>query len=133
MLRRYRHRRRWIAFVAVFGLLFQQLAMASYVCPHATGATPSALAGSASTIGEMPPCHGPAATDQARCHQHCHPDATSVDHAPALVVPPAMLPATTWQRGFALAHASLASDSSSELIARAGAPPLTIQYCTFQI
>src|SRR5512142_1239329 len=100
--------------------------MAAYVCPL------DQAAAMASADARMPPCHSPATPDKARCHQHCHPLVQSDDHAPLLSIPPAALPATTWLRhpratGQHHVFAALAVD------ARAAAPPLSIQYCTFQI
>lgn len=122
------HRRhRWIALLALLGLLFQQVAMATYVCPQVDAAIQVQAADRA------PPCHEPDATDQVRCHQHCHPAATSTDHAPPLVVPAALLPATTWLRIAPAEIRGLAASAPYSISAREQPPPLTIQHCTFQI
>ena len=122
--------RRWIALIALFGLLFQQLAMASYLCPlEQTPARPH----HAST--KQPPCHAPAtppADDAVRCAQHCSPVTPSADHAPSPTVP-ALLPATTWQPALVLACFAPRGHVASEIRARATSPPLTIRDCTFQI
>ena len=115
--------------IALLGLLFQQLAMAAYVCPIDQGE----LAVADAEQSTMPPCHSPESSDRARCQQHCHPLTPSFDQAPALTVPPALLPTTTW-----LATPAQPTDwaeryAASDLIARATAPPLNIQHCTFQI
>ena len=124
-----RHRRhRWIALLALFGLLFQQLAMASYVCPQERGAQATL-----ETTAKVPPCHVDVATDKARCQQHCFPQPPSHDLPPMPTVP-AMLPATTWLHE--PGDRSLGRDGAcgaSPLAAWPTAPPLTIQYCTFQI
>jgi hypothetical protein len=125
--RRLRHRR-WIALLALLGLLFQQLAMAAYVCPIDVRA-----ALSAPTADELPPCHQPQNADKARCHAHCHPLTPSADHAPAPTVPAALLPATPWLRGAARQSAGCDLVVAREVTARATAPPLTVQHCTFQI
>ena len=124
---RYRRHRRWIALFALIGLLFQQFAMAAYACPREIAAATAQL------TTAVPPCHTPDTADQARCHEHCHPTTASADHTPALSVPPALLPATTWSR--ALARAVTLDPASPEypLRARAQPPPLSIQHCTFQI
>lgn len=116
-------RRRWIALVALLGLLYQQLAMAAYVCPMEVGSRPTVEA----------PCHQPDTTDKVRCETHCHPVTTSPDRAPAPTVPPALLPATTWWRAPIEAvwrHAWLVR---FDVPVCAASPPLTVQYCTFQI
>lgn len=127
MLFRRRHHR-WIALVALFGLLFQQWAMATYVCPN--------QGEGASTISAMSPmagCQPPDAPDKTRCQQHCHPLAQTSDHASAPTVPPALLPATTWSREFHATNIRVLNRRARDVYARATAPPLTIQHCTFQI
>lgn len=122
-----RRHRRLIALIALFGLLFQQFAMAGYACPlDASGS--AAIA----TASQMPPCHSPNSPDKARCHEHCHPLVQSADHAPMPSVPAAMLPATTWLRG-PIAQSDFYDFAVCAVEARATAPPLTIQHCTFQI
>ena len=123
-----RHRRyRWLALVAIFGLLFQQLAMAAYVCPLERDATAGMDAAA------NPPCHQAGTTDKARCHQHCHPQTTSPDHSPPLTVPPAILPPTTWQRAMARQDQGDRVAFHREITAWATAPPITVRHCTFQI
>lgn len=124
--RRRRHRP-WIALIALFGLLFQQLAMAAYSCPLDRDATTAAAAAS------NPPCHQPNTTDKARCHEHCHPLTSSSDHSSPPTVPPAILPPTTWDRTASWQVVTRWSDIDREVVARATAPPLNIQHCTFQI
>ncbi|WP_133818033.1 hypothetical protein [Tahibacter aquaticus] len=124
---RYRRHRRWIALFALIGLLFQQFAMAAYVCPQEIATA------TAQVVAEMPPCHTPDTSDQARCHEHCHPTTASADHAPALTVPPAFLPATTWSRELACTAALDQASPEYPLRVRAQPPPLSIQHCTFQI
>ncbi len=125
---RHRHRhRRWIALFALLGMLFQQLAMASYACPME-----SDRFGSAAMVAPAAPCHACADVDKARCQQHCFPQQPTGDHPPMPTVP-ALLPATTWlvQPDECLGSACGASDS--HVAARATAPPLTVQHCTFQL
>lgn len=126
--RRLRHRR-WIALIALLGLLFQQLSMAAYVCPIEVKAATLVAA----STDELPPCHQPQTSDKARCHAHCHPVAPSSDHAPTPTVPAALLPATTWLRSAAWQPDACDLAFTREVTARAAAPPLTIQHCTFQI
>ncbi|WP_313920756.1 hypothetical protein [Tahibacter sp.] len=124
---RYRRHRRWIALFALIGLLFQQFAMAAYLCPQEIAVA------TAQATAETPPCHTPDTADQARCHEHCHPTTPSSDHAPALTVPPALLPATTWSREYV--RPALPDDATQAYAhrARGQPPPLSIQHCTFQI
>ena len=123
-----RRHRRWIALIALLGLVFQQLAMAAYACPVEGGGAASAA------TSQLPPCHLPDTTDKSRCHQHCHPLAQTSDHASAPTVPPALLPPTTWLRAAAFIAADRNAESNAcSIDARSTAPPLTIRYCTFQI
>lgn len=123
-----RRHRQWVALIALIGLLFQQLAMASYACPVDTGDMAAAVA------SQMPPCHSPDTADKSRCHQHCHPLAQTSDHGSAPTVPPALLPPTTWLRAAAFIAADRNAESDAcSIDARSTAPPLTIRYCTFQI
>lgn len=123
-----RHRcRRFIALIALFGLLFQQLAMAAYNCPlESSGGSDNAAVASTT-----PPCHSPSATDKARCHQHCHPIAQKSGHEiPSM--PPALLPLATWPHEFSIGRLT-AHAVARGIDARAAALRLMIQYCTFQI
>jgi hypothetical protein len=120
-----RHRR-WIALIALLSLLFQQVAMASYVCPNESGSP-----GGISTTAKLPPCHAGVATDKARCDQHCSTLPPSSDHPPMPTVP-ALLPLTVWLQ---IPQAACMAErvNSASVDARSTAPPLTIQHCTFQI
>ena len=117
-----------VALVALFGLLFQQVAMAAYVCPIEIQ---YGVAAAVST--ELPPCHRQDNADRARCHEHCHPLTASSDHASIPTVPMALLPATTWFRQIARDSTTSCDAVVAEVLARAGAPPLTVRDCTFQL
>jgi len=123
-----RRHRRLIALIALFGLLFQQIAMAAYACPLDG---PDRVAVEAAS-SQSSPCHSPSSLDRARCHEHCHPLAQSADHAQPPSVPAAIVPATTWLRE-PLAQFVPCDFAAYEIEARATAPPLTIQHCTFQV
>jgi hypothetical protein len=127
MFRRHRHRR-WVAFLALVGLLFQQLAMATYLCPQEMAALAVPVVADSTDV--MSPCHASATADPARCHEHCHPSTASVDHAPPPSVPSAWLPVTTWMRDGSRMDRTHWTHRWS---VREQPPPLTIQHCTFQI
>ena len=126
LFRRRRHRR-CIALIALLGLLFQQLAMAAYVCPMDSGIAGDVAAASSP---QHLPCHPDAAADQVRCHQHCHPITPSPDHHPPLTVPAALI-VVDWPTPVAASSAS--GPLARVLSARSTAPPLTVLHCTFQI
>jgi hypothetical protein len=118
--------RRFIALLALLGLLFQQVVKATYACPLGQSGDPMSASSS-------PPCHQSGAADRVRCHTHCHPLQASSDHPPNPTVPAAILPPTTWLRAAARRSDSVHQNFRRDVIARATAPPLTIQHCTFQI
>lgn len=128
-----RHRRpsRWTALIALFCLLFQQAAMATYLCPMKLAA-----AQAAAQTDEHAHCRSTAVVDRddpARCQQHCHPVNVSADHAAAPTVPVA-LAAESWAVAAALRTTPASAEGCYRAIEpHAAAPPLTVQYCTFQI
>jgi len=122
-------RRRWIALLALVGLLFQQFAMAAYVCPLDM----QRIATATHAVDALPPCRTPESTDRARCEQHCHPVMPSLDHPAVPDVPPALAPAM-----FASAPGCLGSAAAPGLFApsvppHSTAPPVRVRYCSFQI
>jgi hypothetical protein len=124
----------YIALIALFGLLFQQIAMATYRCPiEQSGQTPAQQ----SPAAQQAPCHSADPTDDAadpaRCAQHCHPVTASVDNAAPLTVPPGLL-TEAWALPLALRSVAVAKGISRTPISpHTTAPPLTVQHCTFQI
>lgn len=118
-----RRRRRLIVLFATFALVFQQLAMAAYVCAREAAAQMSPVA---------PACHTDVDTDRSRCHEHCHPTSATADHGSAPTVPPCLVPAHV-----RIVAASLpinaTSTSNASFHRWATAPPLNVQYCTRQI
>lgn len=126
MFRCYRHRR-VIVFVALFGLLFQHLAMAAYWCPQVDQELQALL------LEDSGPqaCHEDVAVDKARCHEHCHPTVPSADHVSALSVPsllPCLLSDCTPQVA-TFRHGTGLQDPAD----RAHPPPVSIGFCSFQI
>lgn len=124
-----RRRRRWIALFALLGLLFQQFAMATYLCPQVAAALASADA--------PPPCHAQDraahdASDPGRCREHCSPTSGKVDQAPALTVPPALVPATAWEIAPPRIVPSADRDHAQRL-GNAHPPPLNVRFCSYQI
>ena len=117
-------RRLRIALVAIVCLLFQQVAMAAYLCPQEQAPTQAAASACAS-MGMAQ-----AKTNPALCQKHCAPDfTTAAGHfapsVPALALPPlqfALLaaPAT---------HAIVASD-----VPLSGTdPPPRLRFCSLLI
>jgi hypothetical protein len=124
MFLRYRHRR-WIALFALMALLFQQLAMASYLCPQEQSSRSVA-------VEAVAPCHASKLVETPLCHEHCYPTAASPDHTPVVNIAAALLPVTVWVRECAGSTGNR-MQALAVLIDRVHPPPLTIRHCSFQI
>lgn len=79
-----RNRRRYAALLALFGLLFQQAAIAAYACAM-TGPPPVAesMPGDCGAMAMEAVVESPAV-----CAKHCAPDRPVMPDAPTLGVPP---------------------------------------------
>jgi hypothetical protein len=119
------------ALIAVFSLLFAQLAVAAYACPQLAMAVMSAQA----EQGDMPGCTGMAdAGRPGLCQAHCASGQQSLD-APA-IPPVAPFSATGLVAVIALTDAAEAARPAAPhppLLAHATAPPLAIRHCCFRI
>ncbi len=124
MFRRYRHRR-WIALFALMALLFQQFAVAAYLCPQEQLERSAGVATGA-------PCHASRAVDSALCHEHCFPSPASPDHTAVVSIAAALLPVTAWVRECA-GSTGKRMQTLAGLIERVHPPPLTVRHCSFQI
>ena len=147
---RRRRQRLQVALISVFALLFQQLALASYVCRVEFPARP--VAQSVALSPQHAACHtvklpvqlvpeqsgdgGSAvptpAADQAVCERHCFLITVSFDHSPSLTVP-VLPPERDWiHRAMALRDSFVAMWQSA-IVPCAAAPPLNTLHCSFQI
>lgn len=123
------------ALVALVGMLFMQLAVASYSCP-------GAQAGHGEQVGvtthapmpSMPGCHEPDPGNPALCQAHCQdaktcldkPQVSPVAHAVA-IVSSILTPLDPWMP---MALPALASDATLQ---RTTAPPISIRHCCLRI
>lgn len=126
MTRRARHRLR-IAFIAIVCLLFQQAALAGYLCPMEQ--MPAEVTAMAEHCAEM-------GMEQVRdnpglCEKHCNPDHSVAPDAVKLSVPPLALPAMTMVPVFVqpVSHTALQADVP---IARSDPPP-RLRFCSLLI
>jgi hypothetical protein len=126
MTRRTRHRLR-VALMVVFCLLFQQMALAAYLCPQESEpAAPVATAGHCDDM-DMEQVR----EDPGLCDKHCNPDRVVVVEAAKLSVPPLALPppdmtlATVVPRE----HVALRVDVSAGWVR----PPPRLLFCTLLI
>lgn len=123
------------ALIALFGVLFAQLAIAAYVCPALhSGQQSATMAGESSPMQSMPGCDQPDTTEPALCIAHCQDAKSSLDK-PSV---PAVLPAAVIVSSIlaALAPPLLAPLQDVErtsLLLRITSPPISIRHCCFRI
>ncbi|MUV13380.1 hypothetical protein [Noviluteimonas gilva] len=126
MTRRARHRLR-IALTVIFCLLFQQAALAAYLCPmEQMPAEASAMAEHCAEMG----------MEQARdnpglCEKHCNPDHSVAADAAKLSVPPLALPPLVMSPVYVqpISHGAVHADVP---IARSDPPP-RLRFCSLLI
>lgn len=127
MTRHAARKRLRIALLAIVGLLFQQAALAAYLCP--IEAMPTEMSAMADHCAEM-------GMEQARdnpalCAKHCNPDHTTATDASRLSVPPLALPAVVF--------ASLQVQPAARVVLHADVPvarsdpPPRLRYCSLLI
>ena len=104
------------ALIALFGMLFMQLAVASYACPT------------------MPGCDQLDPAQPALCHAHCQDGKASLDKAEAPVVSPAAVIVSALPAPLApLAALGLPGAEPASFLQRSTAPPISIRHCCFRI
>ncbi|WP_143752586.1 hypothetical protein [Massilia psychrophila] len=125
------------AIVAIFGMLFMQLAAASYVCPgtspenqhHAASATPMPA--------DMAHCDGIDPAQPTLCHVHVHGESVkhSLDKTPVPDVPPFVPVVLVLDlEFFDLVAPAVARQARPPIaLARTCAPPIAIRNCCFRI
>ncbi|MEC5160850.1 MULTISPECIES: hypothetical protein [unclassified Janthinobacterium] len=131
-----RHFRYVAALIALFSMLFMQLAVASYACPNLrTGQNNGALAQSSSSgMRNMSACTGMDMQQPSLCHAHSQTGNQSLDK-PEL---PQVQPFVAVELMQALifldtAYRPHSAQSPAPLLQRATAPPLSIRNCCFRI
>jgi hypothetical protein len=119
------------ALIAVFSMLFMQLAVAAYACPMETAGNAKA---SVEMRQAMPDCSGMDMQQATLCAVHAHPSDQSLDRPQLPAVSPFVasgLVATLVQAEVAIAPAfSLPNDT---FLIRSTSPPLAIRHCCFRI
>lgn len=122
------------AIIALFSMLFMQLAMASYACPG-MGETTTVVS-MADKAQSMSNCHGMDMNQPILCHVHAHDQAgkQSLDKPELPAVSP-FLPAGLMltldvAEEMAIQHPVF---HGSPLLSRATAPPISIRNCCFRI
>ncbi len=126
MPRRVRQRLR-IAFVAVFCLLFQQVALASYLCP--VEQMPAEMATMAEHCAEMGMSQKQ--DNPILCAKHCNPDHSVAADSAKLSVPPLAIPslAHTLVLVEPVSHVTV----QSEILVADADPPPRLRFCSLLI
>lgn len=137
-MRFHRHSRFVAALIALFSVLFMQLAVAAYACPTiATTPATSAHAGLANADGheQMAGCDGMVDPDQpALCFAHAQEGSQSLYKPPVPDVQPAVVVALVR----VIADAGIVfrpetTPAQAPWLMRASDPPLSIRNCCFRI
>lgn len=123
------------ALVALFGMLFMQLAMASHACPVLlAGHGKVAGVTSHTAMQSMPDCDEPDSANLALCQAHCQDAKTALDKpqmppiAQAVAIVSSILtPLDPW---IPIALPAFASDFSLQRIA---SPPISIRHCCLRV
>lgn len=123
------------ALVALFGMLFMQLAVAAYACPGlSSGSGSVTMAADASPMQSMPGCDQPDPAKPALCHAHCQDGKSSLDKPDVPVVSPATVMVSTILTPLQpLLPARVAGAEPPSFLHRITAPPLSIRNCCFRI
>lgn len=120
---RQRRRRLRIVLVTIFCLLFQQVALAAYLCPIEQM---PAMAGHCAEMGTAQ-----AKANPALCDKHCNPDHQLTTDAAKLSVPPLALPASAFVPVLTQAAGKVVIPVEIP-IARSDPPP-RLRYCSLLI
>ena len=129
-----RRRRILWTVVALFCLLFQQQAMAAYVCAMPTAPSnivmtgDCAATGLAATVKASSQHHSP----DARCAEHCASDATSAHDARLPAVPPLLLHLASPTLLGTIMHAPDQAPLPDVTLHRPEPPP-TLRFCSLLI
>lgn len=124
------------AIVAIFSLLFMQLAVASYVCPGASMGSQNNATSATAAAADMPDCDGMDPAQSTLCHMYAHGEPTkqSLDKTPTPDVPP-FVPVTLILdlQLFEVASIPDAQPYLPVALTRTTAPPIAIRNCCFRI
>jgi hypothetical protein len=124
------------ALIALVGMLFMQLAVASYACPGLQSRdTAEIAAGSPEVVRSTTPCEQPDPEQPALCHAHCQDGKSSLSKHESPTVSPAAVfvaaPLHVPEPAFAGGMPGV--EPSPSLLQRITAPPISIRHCCFRI
>jgi hypothetical protein len=122
------------ALIALFSMLFMQLAVASYACPNVRTGQPNASAAMSADSPEMSGCTGMDMEQPSLCHAQDQVGNQSLDKPQLPNVQP-FVPVALVQAIVAI-HAQLhplPTQTRPLYLSRAADPPLSIRNCCFRI
>lgn len=121
--------------VALFGMLFMQLAVAAYACPGLLDSDmPQTMANSASPMSSMPGCDQSDRAEPALCHAHCLDGKSSLDKPQTPVASPAAVIVSAILRPIEPRLPARTSGAPPDfLLSRSTSPPIAIRHCCFRI
>lgn len=124
------------AIVAIFSMLFMQLAVASYACPGMSTEINSGVSAASTMMEEMPNCDGVDPEQSTLCHVHAYgePAKQSPEKSSTPVVPPFVAVEMVLNLAifdvivlpFRLPYLPIA-------LTRTSSPPIAIRNCCFRI
>lgn len=128
-----RHRVLWSAAV-LFCLLFQQLAMAAYVCTLPARPADTVMTGdcAAMGMGSAGKTTVPHQSPDARCAEHCAGNATSAHDVRLPAVPPLLLPMASPTLLGSIVHTPEQA-RLPDIALRRPEPPPTLRFCSLLI
>lgn len=133
------HPSRFVAvFVALFSMLFMQLALASYACPGVSIGNGDDMAAMAAGVAApvMADCEGMDQSQPALCHAHAQDQQSkqSLDKPQSPDVPPFIAVGLVLASySIHIAARPLPPQPDSAFLAHSSAPPLSIRHCCFRI
>lgn len=129
----YRRRVLWTGIV-LFCLLFQQMAMAAYVCTLPTKPTDTIMTGDCAAMGMASKAKAslPHQSPDARCAEHCAGNSTSAHDIRLPAVPPPLLPLASPTLLGTIMHAPDRAPLPDVALHRPDPPP-TLRFCSLLI
>lgn len=124
------------AIVAIFSMLFMQLAVASYACPDLSKGSPNGGQSASAVAADMPNCEGMDPDQSTLCHLYAHgePSKQSLEKTHVPDIQP-FVPVTLVLnlRFFDVAFIPEAKPYLPIALTRTTAPPIAIRNCCFRI
>jgi hypothetical protein len=123
------------ALIALFGMLFMQLAIASHACQGMPGnGSRQSTLDNAASMRAMPDCDQPDPVPAALCHAHCLDGKTSLDKPQTPVAAPAAVIVSTILHCVEPPLMAACSGATPDFaLRRIASPPIAIRHCCFRI